>query len=412
MKLKHIYISVALACVSVVLFTAFTMSARLTASGSDEPQSKIKFSHKLHKDATDCVSCHTGIKESGSLNAGLFPKMEDCSSCHDVKDEKSCSLCHKTRAKSAIEFTNEDYRFTHKLHLSKGMECLTCHKGIDESEYLAEGQHFNPDMKLCSTCHTDLGKAPGNCETCHLTMANLKPESHLVDNYLRTHKFQASKKNADCNMCHTSSSCEDCHAVSNSIGEANTATDFVTPYAPSQSTSGTNQQKITRVHDLNFRYSHGIEAKSKTMECSTCHQNTTFCASCHSSSSRHEDFAMSGIKPMSHTPVTTFVNVAKGSGGGEHSKLARRDIESCASCHDVNGGDPVCLNCHTDATGIKGTGNKTHGSGFAKSMGHGDWHNTTSSVCYNCHVDGNARPDGVPSQGFCGYCHPNKVRRG
>jgi hypothetical protein len=46
-----------------------------------------------------------------------------------------------------------------------------------------------------------------------------------------------------------------------------------------------------------------------------------------------------------------FKLFTKGSGGGLHAKLAERDIEYCASCHDVEGADPVCMMCHTEKIG-------------------------------------------------------------
>lgn len=59
-----------------------------------------------------------------------------------------------------------------------------------------------------------------------------------------------------------------------------------------------------------------------------------------------------------------FKTLGVGSGGGDHATLAKRDIERCMSCHDVNGADPTCITCHFDADGIKGTNPKTHPVGF------------------------------------------------
>ena len=83
----------------------------------------------------------------------------------------------------------------------------------------------------------------------------------------------------------------------------------------------------------------------------------TFCVECHQS--ENEDFAFGGIVPASHLK-TTFKTIGVGSGGGDHATLAKRDIERCMACHDVNGADPTCITCHFDADGIKGTNPKTH----------------------------------------------------
>lgn len=54
----------------------------------------IKFDHKLHvKDAgVKCEDCHTGAVGSISSKDNLNPKKENCSGCHDVKDEKPATF--------------------------------------------------------------------------------------------------------------------------------------------------------------------------------------------------------------------------------------------------------------------------------------------------------------------------------
>jgi hypothetical protein len=70
----------------------------------------------------------------------------------------------------------------------------------------------------------------------------------------------------------------------------------------------------------------------------------------------------------------------------------------------VEGSDPTCVKCHFDNDGIKGTNPKTHESGFMKDE-KGIWHDTQGAVCYICHTDANAKPNGIKGVGFCGYCH-------
>jgi len=200
-------------------------------------------------------------------------------------------------------------------------------------------------------------------------------------------------------MCHQEQTCQDCHTATNVITENNTVSQFFQPYSPSKIKNGVKQQQISRVHELNFRLTHGIEARGKTAECESCHQVQTFCANCHGSN--NEDFALGGIVPTSHLKPN-FKTLGVGSGGGLHATLARRDIETCAACHDVQGADPTCITCHLDSDGIKGTNPKTHPPNFMKDV-RGDWHDDAGSVCYNCH---NGSPSQLPSQGgFCGYCH-------
>jgi len=140
------------------------------------------------------------------------------------------------------------------------------------------------------------------------------------------------------------------------------------------------------------------------MECKTCHNEGTFCVECHSS--QGGDYATTGFTPANHKKPN-FITLGVGSGGGEHAVQAKRDIEKCASCHDVEGGDANCILCHVDNTGIKGTHPKTHAKNFMRGT-HGDWHSDQGSVCFNCHIDANARPKGISGTGFCGYCHGKK----
>ena len=64
-----------------------------------------------------------------------------------------------------------------------------------------------------------------------------------------------------------------------------------------------------------------------------------------------------------------------------------------------------CILCHVDNDGIKATNPKTHVRNFRSDLEDGDWHTDRGSVCYSCHTDANARPEGTKGIGFCGYCH-------
>jgi len=158
---------------------------------------------------------------------------------------------------------------------------------------------------------------------------------------------------------------------------------------------------LQNVHSLNYIFTHGFEARTKKSDCYTCHDQQTFCNDCHSGNT-------GGIrtKPKWHT-FGGFTTIGRGSGGGRHAQYAKREIETCANCHDTQGNDPVCTLCHVDNDGIKGTNPKTHDKDFSKAGEDGIWHHDDGAVCFNCHVDIGAktRKSGV---GFCGYCHGKK----
>lgn len=356
-------------------------------------KSIIKFSHEFHIEMGECVDCHSKVPESIDFSESLLPVMDDCANCHDVEDEDECSTCHYEDVYEPLIPNKASVLFNHKFHLEEqNLNCMTCHSGITSVDYSFESETAKPSMELCVTCHNNSSIASNNCEQCHSSTNNLIPENHLAVGFFKDHKFANEE---ECAMCHqTEVFCEDCHNSTVGINESNLNNDFYTPYKPHNYVDGVKQQVITRVHDLNFRFTHGIEAKGKTSNCQTCHQTETFCAECHAS--EDGDFAMGGIMPLSHTSPNFLTGLTPGS---DHAVLAKRDIEQCAACHDTQGADPSCMICHTDADGVQGTNPKTHDSGFMKDV-HGDWHDDGGSVCFNCHTNTN-----VAGVGFCGYCH-------
>ncbi|MEI7811287.1 MAG: cytochrome c3 family protein [Ignavibacteria bacterium] len=400
MKPKYFYIALSLAVVVFLTFNAFT-SDKVKYQNSNE--TIIKFSHKVHAELTDCQSCHSKVTESKSIDNSLFPNHTDCQSCHDTEDKTSCQMCHYENEIKPLENRKVNLRFNHSSHISKDkINCNECHQGVTDVDYAFKAAKAFPVMSYCNKCHNNYqGIAPNQCEACHKSTAGLIPESHKSADFTKSHKFDAQKNNANCQMCHDNSSCQECHTVTNMLNESNTGTNFYTPYSPSNfQTDGAKKQPITRAHDLNYVYTHGIDLKGGTSECQTCHQTETFCVPCHND--RKADFSLAGVQPASHR-VRNFITLGVGSGGGEHATEARRDIESCQSCHDTQGNDPNCITCHIDSDGIKGTNPKTHSAGFMHDV-HGDWHDSEGAVCFNCHNDTHK-----PGQGFCGYCHSDKV---
>ncbi|MBK7105663.1 MAG: cytochrome c3 family protein [Ignavibacteriae bacterium] len=388
MKLKYVYTIVGLASILYFGFTNFTTSEEVKTRN----QSIIIFSHSAHDGNAECADCHTNVAESSNLGKSLLPTKAECAACHDVEDEENCKMCHYDGVFETLGPKTSELLFNHKFHLeNQSMKCEDCHVGIMEVNYSFESAGANPSMEKCFACHNDISVATNNCEQCHISTVNLIPENHQQVGFFKNHKFN----NDNCEMCHSQETfCEDCHVATIGIEETNLNNDFYTPYSPHKYVDGTKQQVITRVHDLNFRFTHGIDAKGKTDNCQTCHQTETFCAECHTS--EDGDFAMGGIMPLSHTSPNFVTGLTPGS---EHAILAKRDIERCASCHDTQGADPNCIICHSDPDGVKGTNPKTHPSSFMSDT-EGDWHSDGASLCYDCHSNTN-----IAGVGFCGYCH-------
>ncbi|MCF8239960.1 MAG: cytochrome C [Melioribacteraceae bacterium] len=402
MKSKYFYLLLAVTLGLFLAASAFT--SETPAQSPADNKSVIKFSHQLHAEITDCESCHSSATEAVTLNDPLLPTMDDCAACHDVEDDENCSMCHYEENYEPFEQSvNQEIYFDHSFHTGdQDMECTDCHQGMEEVDYGYESFGANPSMETCSTCHNNKSVASMNCESCHVSTVGLVPSDHRTARFFENHKFSSQEIDANCYMCHDDSFCEDCHVATTAMTETNTKTDFYTPYSPHNYIDNTVKQQINRVHEFNYRFTHGIDAKEGATECQTCHEVQTFCAECHNVMGG--DFAIGGFVPYSHT-VDDFVSIGVGTGGGEHALLAKREIESCAACHDTQGADPNCILCHVDPDGIEGTNPKTHLTNFKHNFDDGDWHSDFNSVCYNCHTDANARPDGQRGMLFCGYCH-------
>jgi hypothetical protein len=362
----------------------------------------LKFSHTFHvKDAgVACADCHPEAAKSTMPSNNLRAGHDQCKACHEEQLTDKCGYCHLNPDDiQPVQPAQRPFHFSHAQHLSmQKVECVTCHTGIDEAT-IATAKNM-PSMELCVTCHNNV-KAPSTCEGCHVTLAGFIPKDHLAADFKRDHKrlTRLGSLETGCATCHTQDFCADCHETSGLL-RFGTA-DLMTDPAPRGSASdGPKQMALQMVHNLNYRYTHGMDAKSRESDCYSCHSAREFCTECHTAGGA---LSPNGIRPAWHMGAG-FATIGVGSGGGRHAEFARRDIESCVSCHDVAGADPTCVQCHVDGDGFKGTDPRTHEIGYMRSE-EGSWHTDVGSPCYNCHTDYNAHPGGTRGRGFCGYCH-------
>ena len=378
----------------------------------------IKFSHSKHINdvGVACADCHTAVPASTKETDELLPTMATCYTCHDQSSTK-CEFCHTSSDSTAyrdLVQTQSVVFFSHQQHAGDlKLKCETCHQGLDKVEYSDQAPDALPKMETCTTCHGQvetnfkaknvdhvIKAAPAACESCHKNLAKLIPASHRQPDFMSQHKnfVNMSGPQNDCKSCHTPASCQECHDASN-VAKDLTPGQIYVPSTPSLSPLTTHSNVTAqKVHPENYRFTHSIEAKGRESNCYTCHDERTFCVECHTSDANGQR-----IKPVWHDGGD-FITFGVGSGGGRHAQYARRDIESCASCHDAQGADPTCITCHTDPDGVKGNDPKTHVAFFMHDV-EGNWHTDAGAVCYTCHTDPNAHPGGRPGLGFCGYCH-------
>lgn len=386
----------------LLVFTFITPS-RETGFKPDQA-GRIKFSHSTHVEGAglQCTDCHEAAPGSKMSKDNLLAKKANCQSCHEEQLSQNCTYCHTSDDPTtyvALSTPERELVFSHEQHVStQNIACQTCHKNLDAKKDVVGA--LVPAMATCTTCHDNI-QASNTCESCHTNFTGLRPANHDRTDFLREHKRFARMGDASCTTCHTQETCNDCHTGGILTRVDKTGRDLTTPRTPRLISIDRGQGiTLAKVHDLNFKFTHGIAAKGKSADCQSCHKQEQFCSTCHVAGGNVNQL---GFKPSWHAEVG-FVTVGVGSGGGKHAQMARRDIESCASCHSAEAADPVCMTCHVDPDGVKGTDPKTHPRGFMLTT-NGPWHSDPGATCFACHTDPNARTEGMKGKGFCSYCH-------
>ncbi len=123
----------------------------------------VPFSHQHHawELGIDCRYCHTSVEKSSY--AGL-PPTETCMSCHSQIWTNSPMLepirqSYETNTPIRWNLVNrvpEFVYFNHSIHISRGVNCNTCHGAIQEMNITEKGNSFQ--MAWCLQCH----RAPQN----------------------------------------------------------------------------------------------------------------------------------------------------------------------------------------------------------------------------------------------------------
>lgn len=195
--------------------------------------------------------------------------------------------------------------------------------------------------------HREYAKmAIGECNECHKS-EGISP-NHEAD-FVRHHRVLASRGGNNCGECHDRAWCLDCHQ-GGGTGDNLNLSNFGRDYKP-------------KSHRSDFINIHPIKALDNPQNCYRCHDERAFCNSCHSrfprSSMRIRSHLLSGDRQ-------TFMWTS------EHAIEARRNLQSCQSCHPD--GD-VCLRCHSATSGAKVS---PHPRGFKTG-------NRNNRTCRNCH---------------------------
>lgn len=313
------------------------------ASPSDQPVG-IKFSHATHVGQleTECTVCHTMAPNSKFSSDNILGGKAECATCHDVADAAQCNLCHVGDQFEKLPAAPRELLFSHEAHVTgQNLACSTCHAGIENAGTGSTG-HL-PPMATCNTCHND-HQVTNTCESCHTNFVSLVPADHQQSDFRRNHRdiTRLGALDAQCQTCHQETFCQECHqptALKSFKGNRDLSTD---PRPRRSILDSPRETVLQNVHSLNYRFTHGVDAKARQSDCASCHEQESFCVQCHQAGGNITQFK---FKPATHA-VPGFATLGVGSGGGLHAEEARRDIENCMSCHNVEGQDPSCMTCH------------------------------------------------------------------
>lgn len=321
---------------------------------------KIRFSHARHVSAqVGCLTCHEPVYDAHELRVTAGPKEQVCLNCHEEKKSSNqCSFCHSDPAKPRSYAPREPHlRMDHAKHIERtNEECARCHQKLSEpSQPLGA-----PTMDGCLSCHEHRDEYnAGRCQGCHLDLSRypIKPVSMFthLGNYVKEHPRAARASAATCAQCHEQNFCIDCHGRT-----VATKVELKFP----------EQTDRDFVHRNDYLTRHSIEAKADPASCLRCHAVNT-CESCHA----RNNLTKNGADPRDPHPAGWSIPGSPVFHGDE----ARRDIASCASCHD-QGPRSVCIDCHK----VGGRGGNPHPPGWL--LRHDNAEIRRNSMCLYCHL--------------------------
>jgi hypothetical protein len=351
--LKRAALVIALACVlgaacTARLWTRFPHSKHLGTSDCGGAG---------QKPCLRCTTCHAG--ETEEAVAWKKPGAEKCGGCHEMQQAKYHDAL-ATRGPGAPQPASLKVRFNHEKHLAmpdiKG-QCLECHQGAVGD---TSGKPLFPPMAKCLGCHEHQEEfAQNSCNRCHAPsdLRALKPVSFLAhsEGWMRRHGSFAREAQPQCTTCHAQAKCDSCH-------------DATQPLRPEQ--RAPEKVESSFVHRFDFLSRHAIESRSQPALCVSCHQRQD-CDAC------HVRRGVSGGSADPRNPHLPNWAVGTFSTSNEHGKAARRDIASCAACHD-QGAASNCVRCHK----VGAFGGSPHPPGWRSSQPM----NTPS--CIPCHRGG------------------------
>lgn len=321
---------------------------------------------------SECATCHVPLVEASSLpttRVAGFPvpddhAAEDFLSTHgeDARSRtESCAVCHARESCTSCHLNADRIESIRALPADSRIADLVRSRQAEWPEPASHGPswvraHAGPavdDPESCTNCH-----ARSSCTTCHTgdepvvnrmpvpgpdepagaRTSRLRPPGHGTD-FTLTHGAAAAASLPRCESCHREETCSGCHASSGGAADAGGTAGELGRWPPAPTEGG--------YHPPNFIQRHGAEAFAARTECAECHSREAFCRSCHE---------QVGVAREGRLGSSSFHDAIPNWLLG-HGQAARRNLESCASCHQQTS----CLRCHSARSGWRIS---PHGPGF------------------------------------------------
>ena len=370
----------------------------------------VRFTHGDHPEIP-CASCHSASDTVGFMDVGRAVP-DRCVMCHGGEApshlaQTSCTPCHgplpEARDLAAADIARFPKPPSHDSawvrnhpQFATGETCQTCHA-----------------REFCASCHANASSVPpiralgtdarvaALARTRHAVYP--EPATHLAEGWSNRHGLVARQSVVECANCHTRESCYACHLepgrvppvsqlprrVAGGAPGVNLAghrpADHVPGFATQHRTAAAGgDQRCSRCHTprfctqchdgpsapgfhgTDFVQRHSQAAYNQEAECASCHQTQAFCVNC------HRQTGMS--QPNAPRDASFHDRTSGGVWLYGHGAVARRSIETCATCH----AQTFCLQCHSSR---QGWGVNPHGPGFNPSLG-----DKNPQMCLVCHT--------------------------
>jgi len=189
---------------AAVGFVWYYFSPRFTDVGY-QPVQPVPYSHKLHAGEMqiDCRYCHASVERSAVANV---PPTQACMNCHLLVARQAESLAPiRDSVKNGVPMRwlrvhklGEYAYFNHRVHVSSGVGCVSCHGRVDEMEVVRQVEPLS--MSWCLDCHRD--PEPHLRPLSEITNMAWKPARDPQARARQLAGLRPVKPPVDCSGCH------------------------------------------------------------------------------------------------------------------------------------------------------------------------------------------------------------------